>query len=247
MTVDDGSGLITICTRGRSSLFADDQGVTLRSYPRGARRFAWSEISRFQDGEWSGHGGIVVWALDIVLRTGHTVPVAFTRGSSARPEILAGVGQVAERYGIPADLTGVLTKDRLPYRGFYEDPGGQEGLRYWDGTHWSPLLPRSAGKGWRVLKSTERWAELPVTQQPWAYAARQAGRAKVWIRVCVVPTAALLVAGLVTGLFSGSWSNAGVVSLLAVFPAMFLLPAWLNWRQWPSQEKRLKDALNRTN
>src|SRR5215472_12228500 len=111
MTVDDPSDSVIICSRGRSGLVADDQGVTVRD--RGfTRRFAWSDVSHFADGiEPAEYGGSYLWVLEIVLRAGGTRRVLCTRALVAAPEILIAVRQVAERYGIPADLAGVPMRD----------------------------------------------------------------------------------------------------------------------------------------
>lgn len=243
MTVDDAPGPVTIYSRGRSGLFADDLGVTIRNFPGSARRFAWSEISCFADGLQSGES-YTRWVLEVVLHTGGRVPVNCTATSRPpAPGLQAAVRLVAGRYGIPADLTGLMMRDRRPLSlGMYEDPAGEAGVRFWDGSQWSPLLPPTAGERWGASRSAARWADLPVSEQALAYPAIQAARAKVWIRVCAVPTAALLVAGLVAGLWSGLWAGVGVGNIAAL-SAMFLFVAWLNWRQWPQLEKRLKDSL----
>jgi hypothetical protein len=41
---------------------------------------------------------------------------------------------------------------------------------------YSPLLPLSVGKGWPVAKSTARWAELSVTEKPWAYPGKKGAK-----------------------------------------------------------------------
>ena len=235
MAVNDTSGSVTICSRGRSSVFADDLGVTVRGLGR-ARRFAWSDISHFADGIKSAEHGYL-WVLDIVLRTGRTRRVQCTRAPSAAPQTLAAVRLVADRYGIPADLAGVPMKNgRPPIHGVYQDPGGQAGLRYWDGSRWSPLLPPGAVTGWFTVwtNTTARWTELPVANEPWDYPATRAARSKAWIRVSGVLIAALLAAGLAAGLglMPGSWDAAGFFCLLAIIPAGILIFAWLNWRQW---------------
>ena len=113
MALNDRSGSVTICSRGRSGLFADDLGVTVRGL-RGARRYAWSDISHFADGIKGADGGGHLWVLDIVLRTGRTRRVPCTAAVTAAPQTLAAVRQVAERHGIPADLTGVPMKNGRP-------------------------------------------------------------------------------------------------------------------------------------
>jgi hypothetical protein len=93
MTVDDTSGSGTICSRGLSGLFADDLGVTLRNFPRGARRFAWSDISHFADGAVAIEHGDFAWVLLIVPRAGRIRPVSRTTAASAAPGLLALSGR----------------------------------------------------------------------------------------------------------------------------------------------------------
>ena len=134
-------------------------------------------------------------------------------------------------------------REARPAEGLYEDPGGRAGVRCWDGSAWSPLLPLSAGEGWPVWPSNPAWAALPVAPEPWVHPGIQAARAgaaraKFWMRVCAVPTAALLVAGLVAGLWSGNWFVTGGALIVMVLPGMFLLAAWLSWRSDLKLEKR---------
>jgi hypothetical protein len=132
MTMGDAPETVTVCKRGRGGLYADDHRVTVRNGKSRASRFAWGEVSRFADGSGQNEGNSF-WMLVIVLQTGREVPVPCT-GGSPTSETLDAVRQVAERYGIAADVTGVPMKDGRPAgRGLYQDPGGQAGLRYWDG------------------------------------------------------------------------------------------------------------------
>src|SRR5215470_681683 len=139
MAVDEAPGTVTIYSRGGYlRLSADDHGVTVYNPGSRTRRVAWAEISCFADGAHFSKGSYS-WALDIVLHTGGKVTAWIF---SPSPETLAAIRQVAARYGIPADVTGILSNNGRPAdRGLYEDPGGQAGLRYWDGEQWSPLLP----------------------------------------------------------------------------------------------------------
>ena len=124
MTVDDAPGTVTICKHGRMGLYADDHGVTVRNAMSRARRFAWAEISRFADGRWLVEGEYV-WRLVIVLHTGRKVPVGCTVMRPI-PETLTAVRQVAERYGIPADLAGVpMKRGRPAQRRLYHDPAAR--------------------------------------------------------------------------------------------------------------------------
>lgn len=207
MTAEDVPVAVTICKRGRTGLYADDLGVTVRGSKSGDARFAWAEIDCFADGGKSDGGDY--WVLVIVMHTGQRVPVDCTQGyGEADPGTLAAIRQVAYRHEIPADLTGVpMTDDGRPVSsGLYEDPGGQAGLRYWDGTQWSPLIPLHLWKarwnwGAPAGKSAGVWSDLPVADRRWNYAAVRARRATVWLACLAAVTAALLTVGLVIWLW----------------------------------------------
>src|SRR5690348_14458848 len=165
MTVDDASRTVTLCRGQGLFLRADDAGVLLRNFHFGyARRIAWTEISHFADGEYTKEG-VTSWMLVINLHSGKRVPVPC---SVLNPtgEGLPAVRQEAQPHGIPADLAGVPMKSgQPPRRGLYKDPGGQPGVRYWDGTQWSPLLPshvgKSGGKDRIAGVSSGTWSTLP--------------------------------------------------------------------------------------
>jgi DivIVA domain-containing protein len=80
------------------------------------RRIGWQEVSRFADGLTAGlgEGAGLVWTLVVVLRNGRVVKVKATARdcSSAEPKVLTAVLRAAERYGVPAALTGVASKRR---------------------------------------------------------------------------------------------------------------------------------------
>ena len=90
-------------------------GLTIR-YFFWTRRIGWQEVSRFTDGLTAGlgEGAGLVWTLVVVLRNGRVVKVKATArdGSSAEPKVLTAVLQAAERYEVPAALTGVASKRR---------------------------------------------------------------------------------------------------------------------------------------
>lgn len=208
MTAEDALEAVTICKRGRTGLYADDLGLSVRGSKSAGVRFAWADIDCFADGGHKSDDGDS-WVLVIVLRTGQRVPVDCTEGSGeAVPETLAAIRQVACHYEVPADLTGVpMTADGRPVRsGLYEDPGGQPGLRYWDGTQWSPLLALHSGKaGWLwgepVRKSAGFWSDFPVADGRWNYAAIRARWATVGLACLAAVTAALLTVGFVIWLW----------------------------------------------
>jgi Protein of unknown function (DUF2510) len=203
MTTEDVPRIVTICERGRAGLYADDLGVTVRQSASSTSRFAWGEIDRFADGRQLINGGYC-WVLVIVSRAGRRVRVGCTlRPGEADPRTLEAIRQVADRHDIPADLTGVpMTDDGQPVvAGLYEDPGGRAGLRYWDGTQWSPLLPmdlKKAGWGWDRTKgkSAGSRSDFPVADGRWNYAAVRARRWALWLAFFAVATAALLTVAL---------------------------------------------------
>jgi hypothetical protein len=224
---------VTICRRGPLGLYANDLGVTVRNLTLRARQFAWPEVSRFADGSFQTIFGNYYWVLHIVLHTGRKVPVDCTR-ESPTPETLRAVKQVAERHGIPADLAGVPMKDgRPPGPGLYEDPGGQAGLRYWDGTQWSPLLPPDVSKSTTGPESPNSWSALPTADGHWTYAATRARRWTAWFAVSMAVSAALLTGGLVIDLWwyrSTSYRPISALSFLIFggFAALYALMTWRN-------------------
>jgi Bacterial PH domain/Protein of unknown function (DUF2510) len=231
MTVDDAPGTVTIYRRGRTGLYADDQGVTVRNPASRTRRIGWAEISCFADGSrWSE--GSYFWVLHIVLNTGDRVMVM----APPTPETLAAIRQVAARYRIPADLAGVpVVKGRPADRGLYEDPGGREGLRYWDGRVWSPLLPLDIGTRRTVRTSLGSWSALPTAEGRWTGAKTGARRAAAHFTL-----AAGISAGLVAwcvlnelGFYHVTqhehW-NVGTWLSVYGFAALFGLAARRSWR-----------------
>jgi Protein of unknown function (DUF2510) len=84
-----------------------------------------------------------------------------------------------------------------PGPGLYEDPGGQAGLRYWDGTQWSPLLPSDVGKPTIGAKSPASWLVLPKANEHWTYAATRTRRRTASFAVFTAVSVVLLTCGLV--------------------------------------------------
>jgi hypothetical protein len=232
MTVDDAPGTVTIYRRGRTGLYADDYGVTVRNPLSRTRRVAWAEISCFADGSGMKEGNYF-WVLYIVLHTGRKVTVTTV---SPTPEILAAIRQVAARYGIPADLAGIPAKKGRPaIRGLYEDPGGREGLRYWDGRVWSPLLPPDIGTPETAGKGPGSWPGLPMAEGRWPGAATRARRTAVIfaftaaISAGVLTWGLLIELGLYRGTHHGHWP-VGVWLSMYAFAAVFALAAGRSWR-----------------
>jgi len=159
----------------------DDRGIRVRKY-FSTRRVGWPEVSHFADGGWMNDADDQRWVLDIVLRDGRTVTTGATSsGKTARPGQLAAVRQAAARYGIPAELTGQAVTGE-PRIGLHRDPGGQPGLRRWEGTEWSPWLRPDPGRGAPSGKAApaEVWSPLPGTEEQWHGAGSQARRAGTW-------------------------------------------------------------------
>lgn len=91
----------------------DDQGVIFCSSVR-SYHFSWAEVRRFTDGWWAGGGEGGNWALAVVLHNGRTIMTARAEGTVAPSKTLVAVGQAAERYDIPADLTGTIERGSFP-------------------------------------------------------------------------------------------------------------------------------------
>ncbi len=237
MTADDADGAVTIWERGRRGLYADDHGVTVRNSASRTWRFAWADVSRFEEGgRYDSQSGGYTWTLFVVLHTGQKVTAWFGWYGADVPKIVTAVRQVAERYEIPADLAGVPAKDGRPARrGLYHDPGGQAGLRYWDGSQWSPLLPPDLVRPRSATpeKSPESWSVLPTADGHWTYAAARATRLTVW---CIVLAAASAVLVPVSQVVHQRWDRgpdndpSALVWFAVVFLAVWALRAFMDRR-----------------
>jgi Protein of unknown function (DUF2510) len=187
------------CSRGwRIGLRLGDDGLTVRNL-RHSYRIGWPEVRCFADGSVNSGNAGRLWALGIVLRDGRVVTASGTaRGKrDARPETLTAIRQAAERHAVPAELTGTATKrgsrESPANPGLYPDPGGQPGLRRWDGRQWSPFLfqadPASAKPG-RGRAPPEVWSPLAGSEPQWHEAAGQIRRAGIvfaaWLGVTAV-------------------------------------------------------------
>jgi hypothetical protein len=233
MAVGDTSGTVTIWERGRRGFYADEHGVTVANSARRVRRLAWAEISRFQEGGgYDPESGGYIWAVVIVLHTGEKVSAVNGWYGSDAADIATAVTQVAERHGIPADVAGVPMKDGRPVRrGLYHDPGGQAGLRFWDDSQWSPLLPPDIAKPGSVLlpESPVFWSKLPTADGHWTYPKLRARRLMVWSAVFGTVSAALMVAALL--LHRRLHGNTAFVWMVAVVPGVWAVRA-LNARRF---------------
>jgi hypothetical protein len=223
------------CSRGwRMGLRLSAGGVTVRNYCR-TYRIGWPEVRCFADGSVNGGQSGRLWALGIVLRDGRVVTASGTaRGKrDARPETLTAIRRAAERYAIPAELTGTATKrgsrETPANPGLYPDPGGHPGLRRWNGKQWSPFLLRAdpaSGKPTATKAPAEVWSPLAGSEPQWHDAANRARRAGIvfaaWLGVTVI-AAAVTVA-----LYARDLSKPQADFSLAVFAliaAMFALIA----------------------
>jgi hypothetical protein len=97
----------------RMGIRFDARGVTVRNFWR-TRRLSWRQVRHLADGEIGGE-----WALRVVGRDGRAVTASGTRSQVTRetqtvkPETLAAIGEVAERYGVSLELTGRPPSFRL--------------------------------------------------------------------------------------------------------------------------------------
>jgi hypothetical protein len=106
-------GCVTIGKGQGAFLRADDQGLLMRNVPWGrVRRIAWTEISQFADGKQVKEGN-AYWLLVIVLHTGkRAVPLATHQWFRQPAETVKVIRELAERHGIPAELTGLPPKSK---------------------------------------------------------------------------------------------------------------------------------------
>jgi hypothetical protein len=215
------AALIWGCFRGwRIGLGVDEDGVAVRNFFR-THRFGWPEVSCFADGSALGGESEHWWALSVVLRNGRAVTArGTTRSGSPSPKTLAAIRQAAERYQIPAELTGTAMRRGSPRRhGLYADPGGQAGARYWDGREWSPLLPADLESGEPPPKFPAQVSSpLPETDGNWQYAASRAKRASVVFAISATATVLLLATALSVDKHYGwfGWLFAGMSASVAL-------------------------------
>jgi hypothetical protein len=237
MAADDTSGSVTLWKSGRKGLYADDHGLTVQRSERRIRTIRWPEISRIEEtGGYDSQSGMYLWGLSILLHTGEKVSANMGWYGTDAPQIAASVMQVAEGYGIPANLTGVPTRGGRPVRrGIYGDPSGQAGLRYWDGSQWSPFLPEDIARPASVIlrESPDSWSALPAADGRWTYAAAQARRYGRWSAVFAIVSAMLVAGGVVARL---RWDNGTndpsfLFWLVGVVPAGWALRALIGRRR----------------
>lgn len=115
-----------------------------------------------------------------------------------------------------------------PDPGFYADPGGQAGTRYWNGREWSPLF---SGGSWscRSRESGELSCAGVVatarTRWEWQYAAGMARKAGVSTALYAALAVLLLAVALVVQQVRGL----GAIGLLS---ALRTLGQWRMQRRW---------------
>jgi Protein of unknown function (DUF2510) len=235
------------CSRGwRIRLRLGDDGVTVRNY-RHTYRIGWPEVRCFADGSVNGGSDGRLWALGIVLRDGRVVTASATaRGKrDARPATLTAIRQAAERYTVPAELTGTATKrgsrESPANPGLYPDPGGLPGLRRWDGRQWSPFLlqadPASAKPG-GAKAPAEVWSPLPGSEPQWHDAASRIRRTGIMFAVWLTVTAAATV--VTVALYAQDLSKPRAdFSLAVVALSATALALLMSWSAWASR-KNLK-------
>jgi uncharacterized protein DUF2510 len=243
------------CFRGwRIGLRFTDDGVTVRNYLH-TYRISWPEVRCFADGSVNGGQAGRRWALGIVLRDGRVVTASGTaRGKrDARPETLVAIGQAAGRYAIPAELTGTATKrgsrESPANPGFYPDPGGQPGLRRWDGKEWSPFVlqadPASA-KPDRAKAPAEVWSPLAGSEPQWHDAAGRFRRAgtlfAVWLAVAVIALAGAETLFLWASKTHHSYSAAALAFAAGLFALAKVYETWQSRKNLRKIDQAGKEA-----
>lgn len=120
------------------------------------------------------------------------------------------------------------TKDGLvsPKAGFYADPGGSAGVRYWGGGEWSPLFPADFADGPAPEFPGTVLAPLPTSGETWRYAASQARKGRN--QSAAFAAGAVIVLILVVGhvVSSRQLPYLGFVLALRAFST------WRAWRRW---------------
>jgi hypothetical protein len=103
----------------------DERGLTVRKFLK-TYRFGWPEVSHFADGSTLAGEGQAGWALAVVLRDERVITTRLAGLAGAgSPKRLAAVRQAADRYQVPAELTGqaALRGGSRRWRpGHYADP-----------------------------------------------------------------------------------------------------------------------------
>jgi hypothetical protein len=202
---------MTITGRHRAELRMDEHGVRVKNtwWTDGVKRVVgWDEVRWLRDGPRLSRR--TRWVLEIVLKDGGVVSAQASRSgtASAAPQTLQAIWQAARHHAIPAVLTGRPVErfqpaGGMPEAGLYPDPGGEPGLREWDGTEWSPVLhadPAGAVRDGTGELATA-WSPLSkqAQQQHWESAAAALRGRRAIVRALVVLTLILtLIVGWLT-------------------------------------------------
>jgi hypothetical protein len=188
----------------------DEHGIKVKNpwwYDGVKRRdIGWHEVRWLRDGLRMSRR--TRWSLEIVLKDSGVVSAQASRSGtpSAAPQTLQAIRRTARHHAIPAVLTGRPVERFQPEAGLYPDPGGEPGLREWDGTEWSPVLhtdPVGAVPGGTGELAT-KWSPLPkqAQQQHWESAAAALRGQRSNVGCLVVLT--LIVAGLLLAVLAGA-------------------------------------------
>jgi hypothetical protein len=118
MPTESSFEAITISSGRGSWLRFDDQGIIVKNLFHRTYEIGWAEVHHFSDRftEWY-EAYLPAGALVIVLHDGRTV---IAKGTAAEwapwapSTTLVVIGQAAQRYGIPADLTGTIERGSFP-------------------------------------------------------------------------------------------------------------------------------------
>jgi hypothetical protein len=141
---------VTLTGPGNTQLRIAGYGIAYRPSPSAAgdgRHWALIDrdlVSWLRDGPRTSRRS--KWTLEIVLTDGTViVPAAVSsKGDSADPAVLETVRRAARDHGYRAALTGKPTARMAdgPFAeaALFPSPGGEPGLREWDGTEWSAML-----------------------------------------------------------------------------------------------------------
>jgi hypothetical protein len=227
----------------------DDRGITIRKLLK-TNRYSWPKVIRFEDGWVSGDQGSKDWALRVVFGDRKAVTAKGTSGKNQSANLVA-IRQVAARYQIPAELTGIPRKrNGSPVRrGIYPDPGGEPGRRHWNGREWSPHLWLDPADGKEAGQRAVVWAPLPGSER--YDAAARARRAGIWSAAALAMTVAGLSAlaldavlrnpGLhLTGSLSDGYPLVAIPCMMALFGFVVTVNRW----QVRKEYRELEQARN---
>ncbi len=244
--------------RTRTVDIGEIRDITLETKSNGQNSF-WVPRMRLVNGD-------DIWLPGLSCGTALRSPVPWRLASFDTFQSLIGVGQVSARVGhVPyagadafagdgpvaasstpdgADATGdgppAWTKGRQvsPPAGFYRDPGGRAGVRYWGGGEWSPLFPADFAKKQALEFSGTVVAPLPAADGTWGYAASQARKARNQSAAFAV--GAIIVLILIVGhvLSSNQLPYLGVVLALRAFST------WRAWRRWTRLDRAARAEPN---